>query len=79
MPLQRRAARRAFVLKSAHAWVQTAQRTARYSYRKVMAHLTNPDHYEASPVSAGSSPLKLAARYATGRPRRGQGGRLWAR
>jgi molybdenum-dependent DNA-binding transcriptional regulator ModE len=25
-------------------WVQPAQRTARYSYRKVMAHVTNPDH-----------------------------------
>jgi hypothetical protein len=56
-------------LKWAHGWVQTAQRTGRYSYRKVMAHVTNPDHYEASRVAPGSPPLKMAARYAAGRPR----------
>jgi len=57
-------------LARAHGCVETAQRTGRYSYRKVMAHVTNPDHYEASRVAPGSPPLKMAPRYAAGRPRR---------
>jgi hypothetical protein len=57
-------------LKWAHGGVETTQRTGRYLYRKVMAHVTNPDHYEASRVAPGSPPLTMAPRYAAGRPRR---------
>jgi hypothetical protein len=59
---------RNFMRGSARGWVLTAQRTGRYSYRKVMAHVTNPDHLEPSPAPSGP-PLRIAPRYAGGRPR----------
>jgi hypothetical protein len=66
MPLHRQAARRAL----APGWVWTAQRTGRYTYQIVMAHVTNPDHWEASRVAPGSPSLTLAPRYAARRSQR---------
>jgi hypothetical protein len=66
MALHRPAARRALT----PGWVRTAQRTGRNTYQTVMAHVTNPDHYEASRVAPGSPSLKLAPRYAARSSRR---------
>jgi hypothetical protein len=44
-------------------FVQTVQRVGRYSYRKVMAHVTNPDHYEPTQSTSDAPPLKIDPRY----------------
>ena len=45
------------------------QRCGRYEYRKVLMHSTNPDHLVPSRPPCGP-PLRIAAEYAAGRPRR---------
>jgi hypothetical protein len=48
----------------------TWQRCGRYDYQKVLVHTTNPDHLVPSaPSPRNVPPLRIAARYATGRPR----------
>lgn len=51
-------------------WAWTWQRCGRYEYRKCLTHLTNPDHYVGNaPRPADVLHLRIATRYAAGRPR----------
>jgi hypothetical protein len=53
---------------TAKGW--TWQRCGRYDYRQCLTHSTNPDHLVPSvPSPTNVSPLRIAARYAAGRPR----------
>ena len=55
---------------TAKGWTWTGQRCGRYTYRKCLAHTTNPDHLVPSaPSPTNVPPLRIADRYATGRPR----------
>jgi hypothetical protein len=47
-------------------WILTGQRIGRHRYR---TYVTKPDHYVPSPNAHGG-PLRIADRYAAGRPRR---------
>ena len=50
-------------------WVICCMRSGRYTYRKVLGHMTNPDHLVPSAGRPSESPpLQIAARYAAGRP-----------
>lgn len=53
----------------ANRWVWTWQRCGRYEYRKCLTHLTNPDHLVGNaPRPTDVSHLRIATRYAAGRP-----------
>jgi hypothetical protein len=56
---------------TARGWTWTRQRCGRYAYRKCLTHLTNSDHLVPSvlPSPTNVSPLRIASRYAAGRPR----------
>jgi hypothetical protein len=55
---------------AAKGWTWTWQRCGRYEYRKCLTHSTNPDHLVPRvPSPTNVPPLRIAARYAIGRPR----------
>ncbi len=61
----------------AKGWAWTCQRCGRYAYRKCLTHSTNPDHLVSSVASPTNvPPLRIADRYAAGRPRTRRGGQL---
>jgi hypothetical protein len=47
----------------------TWQRCGRYKYQKVLVHSTNADHLVPSVARGSGGFLRVAARYAGGRPR----------
>jgi hypothetical protein len=52
-------------------WVSGYMRSGRYAYQKVLVHTTNPDHHIPSAnTPSNCPPLRIATRYAAGRPRR---------
>jgi hypothetical protein len=54
----------------AKGWTWTWQRCGRYEYRQCLTHSTNPDHPVTSvPSPTNVLPLRIAERYAVGRPR----------
>ena len=54
----------------ANGWAWTWQRCGRYEYRKCLTHVTNPDHLVGNaPLPTDVLPLRIATRYAAGRPR----------
>lgn len=56
---------------TANGWTWDFQRSGRYTYRKCLSHLTNPDHLVASALSPTNvPPLRMGDRYVAGRPRR---------
>jgi hypothetical protein len=44
-------------------WVEVAQRCGRNAYRRVMVHVTNPDHYEPPPPDTSGKFLKIDPKY----------------
>jgi hypothetical protein len=55
---------------TAKGWSWEWQRYGCYAYRKCLTHLTNPDHLvPRRPSPTNVPPLRIAARYAAGRPR----------
>jgi len=54
----------------AKGWAWTWQRCGRYAYRKCLIHTTNLDHLVPKvPSPTNTPPLRIADRYAAGRPR----------
>jgi hypothetical protein len=55
---------------TANGWTWTWQRCGRHEYRKCLTHSTNPDHVVPGvPSPTNALPLRIAARYAVGKPR----------
>jgi hypothetical protein len=51
-----------------NGWVSCWMRSGRYTYRKVAAHTTNPDHVIPSAgAPSDTPPLQIADRYTAGR------------
>jgi hypothetical protein len=50
-----------------NGWVSCSMRSARYTYRKVVVHTTNPNHLIPSTgTPSDRPPLQLALRYRKG-------------